>query len=228
MNTEVPVYRKLRVFAFDPGTTAKLDQTMINEVTLKIPWEKLDEGPVGEYVEVIDEDEQGHRLNYPIDLDDPYILAGNGLTPSDGNPLFHQQMVYAVAMRTIAAFEKALGRKAHWPSVNGAYTPRIKFFPHYMEEPNAYYDPNTGGIFLGYFKAPENTQYPGMFVFTCLSQDIIAHELSHVLVNGTRMYWHFMRVSATWSLCYSISLYRMLSATKLPITEESSQEKKTC
>ena len=33
-----------------------------------------------------------------------------GSTPSEGNPQFHQQMVYAVAMTTIHNFERALGR----------------------------------------------------------------------------------------------------------------------
>jgi hypothetical protein len=35
------------------------------------------------------------------------------------NPHFHQQMVYAVAMRTIRNFEIALGRRALWPAREG-------------------------------------------------------------------------------------------------------------
>ncbi len=41
-------------------------------------------------------------------------LASSGRAPSDGDPHFHQQMVYAVAMRTIHLFEHALGRPIHW------------------------------------------------------------------------------------------------------------------
>ena len=50
----------------------------------------------------------------PVDLNDPQLLAQDGWAPSEGNPQFHQQMVYAVAMTTIGNFEKALGRKALW------------------------------------------------------------------------------------------------------------------
>ncbi|RPJ50132.1 MAG: peptidase S8, partial [Chloroflexi bacterium] len=184
MAPDKPVYRKLRAFAFDPGTTARLDTTMVNEVVIKVPWEELARGPKGEYVEVIDQDAQGRQLHEPVDLNDPAILAGGGLPPSDGNPQFRQQMLYAVAMRTIAAFEKALGRKAHWPPVNGQYQRRIKLYPHYMEDSNAYYLPQDGALFFGYFQAKAHTQYPGMVVFTCLSQDVIAHELAHPLLNG--------------------------------------------
>jgi len=42
------------------------------------------------------------------------IVTQDGLAPSDGNPQFHHQMVYAVAMRTIHNFERALGRRIHW------------------------------------------------------------------------------------------------------------------
>jgi hypothetical protein len=49
-----------------------------------------------------------------VDLTDPHLLAQDGLAPSEGNPQFHQQMVYAVAMTTVANFERALGRRALW------------------------------------------------------------------------------------------------------------------
>src|SRR6185312_15104031 len=104
-----PVFRKLRVFAMDPGLTARFETAVINEMTLSLPWEALGPGPVGEYVEVVDEDEHGSRLYEPVDLDRPDLLARDGLAPSDGDPHFHQQMVYAVAMRTIRTFEQALG-----------------------------------------------------------------------------------------------------------------------
>ncbi|HBZ56404.1 MAG TPA: hypothetical protein DEO88_13440 [Syntrophobacteraceae bacterium] len=190
MEHKAPVYRLLRVFAFDPGTTAKMDTTLINEVVLRIPWEKLKPGPVGEYVAVVDQNEQGRRLNDPVDLNDPNVLARNGLPPSDGNPQFRQQMLYAVAMRTIVAFEKALGRKVHWSQTGQKYTRQLKLYPHYMNEANTYYSPEKVGVFYGYFEATAESQYPGMIVFTCLSQDVIAHSLSHALLHG--MHTHLM------------------------------------
>ena len=56
----------------------------------------------------------GQARTTPVDLDDPRLLAQDGWAPSEGNPQFHQQMVYAVAMKTIEHFERALGRPVLW------------------------------------------------------------------------------------------------------------------
>ncbi len=109
MRSEHPIYRRLRVFALDPSTAVRMDMAFVNEAVLHIPWEPLQPGPEGEYVAVVDRDERGRQLFDAVNLDDPKVLAHDGLIPSDGNPQFHQQMVYAVAMRTIGTFEKALG-----------------------------------------------------------------------------------------------------------------------
>jgi hypothetical protein len=179
-----PVHRKLRVFAVDPGMTARFETAVINEVTLAIHWEALEPGPVGEYVAVVDRDSSGQALHDPVDLEAKRVLAQCGLRPSDGNPQFRQQMVYAVAMDTIASFERGLGRPVHWPSgPDGDYRRRLALHPHFMKEPNAYYDPQHG-ICFGYFAAPDDTPLPGTAVFTCLSQDVIAHSVAHAVLAG--------------------------------------------
>jgi hypothetical protein len=71
-------------------------------------------GPTGDYLEVIDVDPASGCAYEPVDLNDPHLLATNGLPPSEDNPKFHQQMVYAVAMTTIQHFERALGRQVLW------------------------------------------------------------------------------------------------------------------
>ena len=87
----------------------------INEATLEVRWEdELEPGPIGEYIEVIDVDPASQCCYAPVDLNHPYILTRSGLTPSEASPQFHQQMVYAVSMKTIEYFEKALGRVALW------------------------------------------------------------------------------------------------------------------
>lgn len=63
---------------------------------------------------MVDVDPASDCFYDPVELDAPALLATDGLAPSEGNPQFHQQMVYAVAMTTIAHFEEALGRKALW------------------------------------------------------------------------------------------------------------------
>ena len=116
-----PPSRCLRIFATDPGDTTRLETAFINAAKVDIPWETsqcnnnlLAPGPVGEYLEVVDVDPASNRAYDPVDLNDPFLLAQDGLPPSEGDPQFHQQMVYAVAMRTIRNFETALGRRALW------------------------------------------------------------------------------------------------------------------
>ena len=51
-----PSSRRLRIFSFDPGLATQYDMSGISEITIKVPWEELEQGPIGEYVEVIDLD----------------------------------------------------------------------------------------------------------------------------------------------------------------------------
>ncbi len=168
----------------------------MNETTLAIPWEPLEPGPVGEYIAVVDEDEAGNRVHDPVDLDRPEILAQNGLPPSDGDPQFRQQMVYAVAMHTIRNFERALGRAVHWAprfTLTGrkeprwVYDKRLELYPHYLQQANAYYSMEKHGLMFGYFSSQPKSPFPGTTVFSCLSQDVISHELMHALLMGMRI-----------------------------------------
>src|SRR5439155_15642430 len=100
-----PSFRRLRIYAVDPSFSTRLRTAAINEAVAKVPWEEVTSGPTGEYLEVVDRDADG--TVYPgIDLDDPNLLAQDGLAPSEGVAQFHQQMVYAIAMLTIGHFER--------------------------------------------------------------------------------------------------------------------------
>src|SRR5437016_549264 len=95
---EQPPYRPLRAYAFDPTLGTRLETAVLNETTLNVRWEEnLAPGPIGEYFEVIDHDPATNCFYAPVDLNDAYVLAQQGLPPSEGSPQFHQQMVYAVA-----------------------------------------------------------------------------------------------------------------------------------
>ena len=109
-----PLYRQLRAYSFDPILATTLDTAPIYQVTIPTRWEDVRRGPVGEYLEVVDIDPASGCAYVPVDLEHPYIVAQDGLPPSEGNPQFHQQMVYAVAMNTIQRFELALGRPVFW------------------------------------------------------------------------------------------------------------------
>jgi hypothetical protein len=109
--------------------------------------------------------------------------------------MFHQQMVYAVAMTTIKNFEKALGRKIQWsPHAYRAqnkyatdFVKRLRIYPHALREPNAYYSPLKKSLLFGYFSSMPDSpgvMLPGETIYTCLSHDIIAHEITHALLDG--------------------------------------------
>src|SRR5262245_11541915 len=200
-----PPYRCLRVYTYDPSLKTMLETALINETTLQVPWEpKLQPGPTGDYLEVIDYDPASGCFYEPVNLQDPHILAQDGLTPSEGNPQFHQQMVYAVAMATITNFEKALGRKALWGTrgwdpatrkYDRTPTLSLRIYPHALREANAYYSPAKKALLFGYFPAAlsdadePSENLPGGLVFTCLSHDVVAHETTHALLDGLHRYF---------------------------------------
>lgn len=189
-----PSYRKLRGYAFDPSLSLSIETAFINAITYRVPWESnLKAGPIGEYVEIIDYDPTTGKYYKPVNLNDEELLAQDGLEPSETNPLFHQQMIYAVVMTTIKNFENALGRKVFWASRRVAtdkyeeYVQRLRIYPHAMRDANAYYSPQKKALLFGYFESNPATSVlhmPNSYVFTCLSHDIIAHEVTHAILDG--------------------------------------------
>jgi hypothetical protein len=194
-----PAYRLLRAYSFDPSLSLRLDTAAINHLIYKIAWENVLPGPVGEYVEVIDYDPTVRQFYRPVDLNDRHLLAQHGHEPSESNPEFHQQMVYAVAMTTIHNFEQALGRKIQWAprrTLDGPsyeeFVSRLRLYPHALRDANAYYSPLKKAVLFGYFSSTpaDDTQLmPDSLVFTCLSHDIIAHEVTHAILDG--IYGHY-------------------------------------
>ena len=191
--TKQPEFRKLWAYAFDPSLSLQVDTAKINRLSYKVKWEEVTVGPCGEYIEVIDYDPTIKEMYAPVDLNEKYILAEGGLKPSVSNPMFHQQMVYAVAMTTIQNFEQALGRKIIWSprrvdnNEYEVYVKTLRLYPHALREANAYYSPLRKSILFGYFNStPANKvlHMPNSLVFTCLSHDIVTHEITHAILDG--------------------------------------------
>lgn len=189
--------RRLRVFAFDPTTARAYENRDFRHVTITLPPDldpDLGTGPTGDYIEVIDYDPASRCFYRPFDPDKLATYEDGGLPPSAENPLFHQQMVYAVAMNTVSLFEEALGRHLQWAPRNhrvGAdwqsdFVRRLRIYPHALREANAYYDPSRKALLFGYFEAgaTSGSAAPGTTVFTCLSHDIIVHETVHAILDG--------------------------------------------
>jgi hypothetical protein len=177
----------------------QLDTALISRSVIHLPWEPLAPGPVGELVEVIDIDPSSGCAYDPVDLDHHSLLAADGHPPSTGNPEFHQQMVYAVAMKTILNFKQTLGREVMWShrqydeggkairDPRDRFVERLRIYPHALREANAYYSPTKKALLFGYFNArtaDPSDEMPGGVVFTCLSHDIITHETTHAILDG--------------------------------------------
>jgi subtilisin family serine protease len=194
INMPDPPYRRIRTYAVDPSFSTQLETAPINEAVLKVRWEPLHPGPAGEYLKVVDTD--AADVTYaPVDLDEPRLLAQDGCKPAEGNPAFHQQMVYAVAMKTIAHFEQALGRPVLWRTAinpqnafdDSQFVRQLTVQPHALHQANAYYSPQKVGLLFGYFEASAEDpgdHVAGSAVYACLSHDIIAHETTHAILDG--------------------------------------------
>jgi hypothetical protein len=190
-----PGHRRLRVYAVDPSLSTRLATASVNEVTLRVRWEALERpGLAGEYLAVDDVDATGQRYE-AVNLNDPRLLAQDGWAPSEGNAQFHQQMIYAVAMKTIEHFERALGRPVLWrprPNPRNAFDDsqfvgQLAVRPHALRQANAFYSPEQVALEFGYFEASADDpgeHMPGSRVYTCLSHDIIAHETTHAILDG--------------------------------------------
>jgi hypothetical protein len=176
-----PASRPLRIYSVDPS----LEGFNGAVATIAVPYEPLEPGPVGRFFEVVCMD--GGVPLAPLNLDDPRVLIQSGLAPSTSNPAFHQQMVYAVASSVYATFRSALGRLIAWAHDAGAPagTGRLKLWPHASGEgANASYDKVRREIRFGH---SGDSRLPGSGrVFACLSHDVIAHEVTHALVDGLR------------------------------------------
>lgn len=196
-----PHFRLLKGYSLDPGFSTRLDTADINEIIYQIKWEEVTKGPGGCYFEVIDYDPASNCFYDPVDLNSQEVLAQNGLSPSEGNPKFHQQFVYTIAMKTLEHFEHSLGRKIIWPPriikkggvkgqpllIKNEYVQKLRLYPHAFRDANAFYAPDKKAVLFGYFETDSKTggsYLPGGVIFTCLSPDIVAHELTHAILDS--------------------------------------------
>jgi Thermolysin metallopeptidase, catalytic domain len=93
------------------------------------------------------------------------------------NAQFHQVNAFAVAGHTLRLFEEALGRQIRW-----RHGGPLVIRPHAFEGANAYYDGMSPSLNFGYFRSPIRSAT----VWTCLSHDIVAHELGHAVFDSFR------------------------------------------
>jgi hypothetical protein len=163
---------KYRIVALDPSVRGS-DRKVLH-ADIEIPNEKLSPGPRGYRVQIIDYDASNKILYEPS----PYDESKNLKLPTnlEKNRDFHARNAYAIVMRVLARFERALGRRIGWSFLGHQLT----IAPHAFLDLNAFYSKDDRAIFLGYYPGESGT------VFTCLSHEVIAHETTHALVDGLR------------------------------------------
>jgi hypothetical protein len=180
---QIPTHRRLKVFAFDP----MLGRSPLHRITITVPYEPLQIGPKGSRIQVIDFDGATRSYYEPVNLDEGLLLLQDGLDPTESDPRFHQQMVYAVAAKVLENFDIALGRRFYFRGRKP-----LKLFPHAFYGANAFYDPRRFAVLFGYFPAGHKDfgpNLPGQPVFSCLSHDIIAHEVTHAITHRLKRYF---------------------------------------
>lgn len=180
-----PRTRRLTIVAQDPSV--KVNGKILT-TQVEIPAEEIAPGPRGYRIQVIDYDTSSGVLYQPIHYQslqrgsyvDPFARHVAEKPNSDWiltEPRFHQQNVYAIAMKTLARFEFALGRRVSW----GFRGHQIHIAPHAFADANAFYSKEDQALVFGYFRGIN-----GELVFSCLSHDVVAHETTHAILDGLR------------------------------------------
>lgn len=173
-----PPALKVKVLCKDPLVQ---DRDGLGPVEVKFEGESyLGEGPTTARVAVVDYDADLDQVFAPVQV----LATGRGFTVGSvanvrNNFAFHQVNVWAVVNRTVALLEDArmFGRPIPWASGLG----RLLILPHAGYGQNAFYDRNTGALHFLYFEGKQSKP-----VFTCLSHDIVTHELGHAVLDGLK------------------------------------------
>ncbi|GAY16836.1 hypothetical protein [Mycobacterium sp. shizuoka-1] len=173
------------IIAQDPSVKDRAKRILTSEVA--IPAERLEPGPRSHRFFVVDYDTTTKTARCPVRLTDPdgqFVdrfkdPAHKGISDDDleRDPAFWAQNVYAIAARILAVFERYLGRRLPW-----SYPSHELFLvPNAMAEANAYYTSELHAVLFGYITRPT-----GEVVRSCLSHDIVAHEVTHAILDGLR------------------------------------------
>lgn len=177
---DIPI-RRWTVLAQDPSI---LDKGQALTTTVEVPAERLERGPKGHRVHVIDYD-TSTDIMYGAREESPEIdryTKTHDIDKLVRDPHFHQQNVYALTMTTLYEFERALGRPVNWGFTEPSH--QLKVAPHAFMDANAYYSRESESLNFGYF--PDDN---GKRIYTCLSHDIVVHETTHAVLDGLRKFY---------------------------------------
>ena len=188
--------------------------------TVEVPNERLDDGPKGARFHVVDYDATRNIFITPENSDILFKRIKKtleskkpaGIQKLIGDPQFHAYNCYAVAATTLLQFERSLGRSVSWGFSSDA--PLLKIAPHAFSDMQAFYSRRDEGLAFGYFPIVEEK-----YGFTCLSYDVVVHEITHAILDGLRS--EFMRPSYIDQLAFHeafADIVAILSTLRSPET----------
>ncbi|MFN0213999.1 MAG: hypothetical protein ACKVT2_07060 [Saprospiraceae bacterium] len=181
-NPKIPI-----IYAYLQDPLVALEEPKFGFQEIEITEVKhLADGPTSPRFVVVDYNGTTGNLIPPVKWDDEKCQFKTGRqvltdqTEHTSSFQFHQLNVWAIAQNTLKFFESGpvMGRKLPW----GFEGNRLILVPHAGYGQNAYYDRRSKSLQFYYYNNPKD-QKP---VYTCLSADIIIHELAHAILDGIR------------------------------------------
>ncbi len=169
---------EMTVFAQDPEI--KDDEghdVLITRIT--VPADRLQRGPRNHRFHVVDIDAGSGVAKEPVTLHlDGFPWAYQDRWAELEEREVMAQHVFAVAAHTLALFERHLGRRVRWRSG----WPHLYLVPDARVGANANYAPTANAVLFG--RVPRFADRSP--VHTCLSYDVVAHEVTHAILDGLR------------------------------------------
>ena len=173
---------RVQVLVKDPDVARWKDVPLFENFVIDSEDVFLD-GPIGRRVAVLDFDPQSGQLSPGARFLPPTAADGFGSFAFKtgsvlDDPTFVQTVVFGGVHKTLAMFEEsdALGRRVRW-AFDG---PQLLVVPRAGDWANAFYERESRSLQFFFFTPPGRSAP----VYTAHSQDIIAHETTHAIIDG--------------------------------------------
>lgn len=155
--------------------------------SVRVPLERVRSGPIGARLDVRVR-RPGQDDAKPVSLSLDGALWGiDDVAPSEdldellGDSRFLAQHVYGVASDTLQAFERTMGRRLSWA---GGHRLRIDAYAS-VDFRETGYDTQSKTVRFGHRADPRSARHVPMALY----RDLVAHEVTHAILDGYRPRW---------------------------------------